>query len=69
MRIKVKKVKSAKFGLDFFIIKLNIEGSVRLIRKSNVSLKKQDSLIKKTNKEQYEQQNSTTSGSISQCPA
>jgi len=47
MRIREKKVKSADFDLDFFIIRLNIEGSVAVICKSFISLKKQDSLITK----------------------
>ena len=47
MRIREKKVKSGDFGLDFFIIELNIVDSVAVILKSFIPLKKQDSLITK----------------------
>ena len=47
MRTREKKVKSGNFGLDFFIIELNIEGSAAVICESFISLKKQDSLITK----------------------
>ena len=47
MRIKEKKVRSGDFGLDFFIIEPNIEGSIVATFKSFHSLKKQDSLITK----------------------
>jgi hypothetical protein len=40
MRIREKKVRSGKFGLDFFIIEPNIEDSVAVVFKGFYFIKK-----------------------------
>jgi hypothetical protein len=68
MRIKEKKVRSGDFELDFFIIEPNIEDSVVAIFKGFDFIKKARLPDYKRYKEQYErQQDSVTTGSISEC--